>query len=921
MAKKKLLLIDSSALIYRAFYALPPLTDKNNRIVNAVYGFFSAFVNIVGRTNPTHIIFTFDSPKPSFRKEKYKEYKAQREKAPDDLYAQIPLVKKSAESFNLPCLEQAGFEADDLIGSCAKKFLSENPSNEVVIATGDLDALQLINPRLTVFTLSRGISDAKIYDEKAVQERFGLDPHQMIDYKSLFGDTSDNIKGVKGIGQKTATDLLQKYHNLENLYQNLDQLTPRLKNILEAEKANAFLSKELVIIASDIPLSFDWDESIFKKESLQNGREHLLKEFSFHSLFERMGKMINPNNKENLAPLSQKESSPLSLTLLEKSDLENKSQFFENDTATDTFILWAGRSHWGEGLAFGPLHQGQLKEAFFIKEKDAEIKNIQFLKNKKIFCFDSQKIFREYPSLDFLTEEMEDLRLKAYLIHPPLLKKFSWKETVWHFLKYRFEEPKKQLSLLDQEADGYSSEKIKEILSLIQKLTEEIKSAFEEQIKYQKESSFNSSIFPQLEAPSSSIDLVFKNIEKPLSGVLSRMERRGIKIDLPLLEAMRKENADQLIELKKSIFELAGKEFNLDSPSQLADILFSRLNISAKEIKKGKAGHCSTAAEVLQKLEKAHPIIPFLLDYREKRKLQTTYLDALPLLVNQKTGRIHTSLDPTGTATGRLSSSNPNLQNIPLGESNHKEFVSIRKAFVAEKGFSFISLDYSQIEIRIIAYLTGEKELIKAFEKGIDIHQRTASLVKNIPLEKVTPEERKSAKALNFGIMYGISPFGFAKSSKLNEFEARIFIENYFKEFPKITEYIKDVKRFVADFGFVETIFGRRRYCPEARASNRFLRQAGERMAINMPIQGTAADIMKLALIQVDNYLKNNYPEKNGIEEARLILSIHDEIILEVKDELVDEISKHILSIMDSTVINILPLKTDLKVGKNWEEA
>lgn len=914
MDKKKLLLVDSSALIYRAFYALPPLTDQKDRIVNAVYGFTSAFINILQKTEPTHVIFAFDSREPSFRKKKYPDYKAQREKAPDDLYAQIPLSKQVASAFELPCLEKAGFEADDIIGFFANKFLEENEKNEVVIATGDLDTLQLVGPRLSVFALSRGINDAKIYDVNAVLERFGLEPKQMIDYKSLFGDTSDNIKGVKGIGQKTASELLKKYKSLENIYQSLDELKPSIRTKLLADKENAFLSQELVTLAKKVPLSLDWEESSVNRDALIRAGKYLEKEFNFFSLKKRISKIFNSESlssetSKNFSRIRQPASTKIILADLDEATLSQ----------AEKIIIGAEETEKGEGLFLAILSNRELNRLFFCPREQLTKKLIPALaeKNKKIFCFDSQKIFRNYPEMAELWMDIKDLRLMTYLIHPPLLKKFFFKEIIWHFLKIRFEEPKKQLSLLDTEENLYPLIKIKEIFSLMNGLVPEVEGAFTEQIKFQRETPFNKNVFPQLNWRAD-IDFVLKEIERPLSFVLASMENKGVKVDLGSLKAMSQKNARQIALLEQKIFEMAGRKFNLDSPSQLAEVLFSELRIPSATIKKGKSGKYSTAADILERLAEDYPIARTMLDYREKRKLQTTYLDTLPSMINPKTGRIHASFDPTGTATGRLSSTNPNLQNIPLNSKKDNDSVTVREAFIAEPGKSLISLDYSQIEIRIVAYLTGEQKLIEAFEKNLDIHRRTASLVKKISPEEVTPAERSSAKALNFGIIYGISPFGFARSAKMSEAEARVFIENYFQEFPQIAKYMENIRSFVNKFGFVETVFGRRRYFPEAKTNNHFLRQSAERMAINMPIQGTAADIMKMALINTADFLEEEFGRNQN--KARIILTIHDEIILEVEDSLLDKVKNQVKNIMESVVGEFLPLKVDIAVGKNWNE-
>ncbi|MFH1182772.1 MAG: DNA polymerase I [Candidatus Moraniibacteriota bacterium] len=949
MKKPKLLLIDSSALIYRAFYALPPLTDKQGRVVNAVYGFMSAFLNILKQTGPTHIIFAFDSPKPTHRKEKYVEYKAQREKAPDDLYAQIPISKELVQSFNFIELETPGFEADDIIATCAKEFIKKTPEGEVVIATGDLDTLQLINPKTKVLALSRGISEAKLYDEKAVQERFGLEPHQMIDFKSLFGDASDNIKGVKGIGQKTAADLLQKYHTLEGIYQNLVQLTPRLKDLLAAEKDQAFLSKELVTLHTDLPLGLKWKEAAYTNEKLDSGKV-FLSDLSFNSLVKRIEKITNntttdnnlviPSGAERSRGIPFKKEGSLGVARDDKknniniSQISNADELFKLLENIDHLIFWSGNTEKGDCLAIASLNKNQISKIFLMPVEIAQRLDISIFKDKNIFLFDLKENCKNIFPLKLPAEKLSDLKIKAYLIQPPLMRKFGFKEIVWHFLKERFEEPKKQMSLLGAEEKGRNLEKVTEIMGILTRLAPEVEETFAKQVKFQEESKFISVVYPQVKnkVQERSIDFVYRQIEKPLGGVLSQMEMAGIKIDLELLKKLGAKNAHDIDKLKEKIFQLAGKEFNLDSPSQLADVLFRDLAITTENSKIGKAGHFSTAAGVLEKLEKAHPVVSFLLDYREQRKFQTTYLEVIPDLVDKNTnrpaegearltGRLHTSFDQTGAATGRLSSNNPNLQNIPLQpiEGN----IGIRHAFISAEGYSLISLDYSQIEIRLAAYLSGEEKLMKAFERGKDIHRETAAFVNKIDPDKVDDDMRNAAKALNFGIMYGMSPFGFAQSSKLPEAQARDFIQNYFREFPRISEYINKTKEFAREFGYVETIFGRRRYVPEVNFDNRILRQAGERMAINMPLQGTAADIMKLALVEVSKFLEEKYadPKTHPLErEVRILLSIHDEIILEVQNNLVEKVAGETREIMENVAKNIIPLKVDVEIGKNWGE-
>jgi len=916
MQKPKLLLIDSSALIYRAFYALPPLTDRQGRVVNAVYGFMSAFLNILKQTAPSHVIFAFDSPKPTKRAEKYVEYKAHREKAPDELYAQMPISKNLVKDLGFTKLEEPGFEADDIIATCAKNFLKSHSEGEVVIATGDLDTLQLVGPKVKIFALSRGVTESKIYDEKAVRERFGLEPSQMNDFKALFGDPSDNIKGVKGIGKKTAAELLQKYHTLEGIYENLDKLKPRLCELLTQEKEQAFLSRELVILEKNVPCECDFKDSAYSAEDFAEKRKHL-EELSFNSLAKRVAELNQSPDKEDT---KEKSSAPTGVPV-KVTQINSESELERLMEETGQFALWAGEGDNGNMLAIGRLKDFALKEIYLLNTglvKAAE----KLPKDAAGFGFDLKEIEKTLFPATKIVKKSDDLKLKTYLIQPPLMRKFGFKEILWHFLKERWEEPKKQMNLLEQSQSGYSQEKIGELMRLLARLAPEVESAFSEQVAFQEQSRFIEEVFPAVKdkVKERSIDYVYRKIEKPLSSALAQMEMAGVKINVDLLADLREKNAKNIERLKKKIYGLAGKEFNLDSPSQLADVLFHDLKISSEESKKGKAGHFSTAAGVLEKLVKKHPIISSLLEYREQRKFQTTYLEVIPKLVDSN-GRLHTSFDQTGAATGRLSSNNPNLQNIPLQPIDGN--IGIRHAFVAEEGCKLISLDYSQIEIRLAAYLSGEEKLIESFEKGRDIHRETAAFVNQIDPEKVDKNLRNAAKALNFGIIYGMSPFGFSQSSKMPEHEARIFIDNYFREFPKIAGYIAKIKEFAREYGFVETIFGRRRYVPEVNLENRILRQAGERMAINMPLQGTAADIMKLALVAVNKFLEEKYadPKTHPLERnVRILLSIHDEIILEVRNNLVEKVAREVKEIMENVVSEVIPLKVDAEIGENWGE-
>ena len=722
---------------------------------------------------------------------------------------------------------------------------------------------------------------------------------------------------------------------MEGIYENLDKLTPRLNELLNTEKEQALLSKELVTLHTDLALDLKWQDSVFSLEKLSSGKKHL-EELSFNSLAKRVGKLANDTNSFVIPSESEgrveetlsnsknyKKEIPRFVTLTRDDRNILEKQIIPKLNKYRKFILWSGETEKGESLAIALLKNKKISEIFLIPSEIAQQLDKSLIADKEIFLFDFKEIYKDIFSLKPPIKNINDLKIKSYLIQPPLIRKFGFKDIVWHFLKENFEEPKKQMSLLGAEEKGRNLEKVSEILGILSRLAPEVEETYAKQVKFQEESKFIPVVYPVVKnkIQERSIDFIYQKIERPLIGVLAQMEMAGIKIDLELLKKLGTKNANDINKLKEKIFELSGKEFNLDSPSQLADVLFRDMGITTESSKIGKAGHFSTAAGVLEKLERSHPIVPHLLNYREQRKFQTTYLEVIHDLVDKKNNRLHTSFEQTGAATGRLSSNNPNLQNIPLQPI--ESGIGVRHTFLAEEGFKLISLDYSQIEIRLAAYLSGEEKLVKAFERGKDIHRETAAFVNKVSSEKVDDNMRNAAKALNFGIIYGMSPFGFAKASKLPEREAKIFIDSYFQEFPKIADYINSIKKFAREFGYVETIFGRRRYVPEVNFDNHILRQAGERMAINMPLQGTAADIMKLALVEVNKFLEKKYvsPKIHPLErDVRLLLSIHDEIILEARNNITEKVAREAQKIMENVAKNIIPLKVDVEIGKNWGE-
>ncbi|MBI4117267.1 MAG: DNA polymerase I [Parcubacteria group bacterium] len=778
---KKLILIDSNALIHRAFHALPPLRNQTGIVTNAVYGFSSTLLKMLKDLEPDYIAAAYDLAGPTFRHDAFKDYKAHRAKAPDELYSQIPYTKKVLEAFGIPSFEMKGYEADDIIATLTKK-LGREKDLKIIIVTGDLDALQLVkNKKIVVYTMKKGLSDTIIYDESTVMERYGLKPEQLTDYKGLKGDPSDNIPGVPGVGDKTASDLLKEYGSIENLYQKAKSSKTKIKESLKKKllenEEQAVFSKHLAMMVKDLDIDIDLKKADWKKNFNQSALEKIFRELNFSSLISRI-----PEAK------------------ITKQELDlNKKTIIPGDSKNSVKKIQI--SAW---LLNSELKEPTLDEIYFSEF--------------------NQSVPGEYKSGDISKLE-EGLRTKL-----------------------------KDAGLIK----------------------------------------------------------IFEEIEIPLIPVLSEMEKNGFKIDKKEIEKLGRFTEKEIEKLKEKIHELAGVEFNINSTRQLSEVLFGRLKISGR-IRKTPKGKISTRATELEKLREAHPIIPLILEYRELKKLKTTYIDPFPKLVDPKDGRLHTTFIQTGTVTGRLASQNPNLQNVPIKTELGQEF---RKVFIAEKGCKLVSLDYSQLELRIAAHIAGDKIMIDAFKRGEDIHLRTAARVFGLRPDEVTPRMRREAKALNFGIIYGMGPQGFARSAGIKQAEAKNFIEKYFEEFPKVAEYMDQMRIEAHDKGIVKNLFGRRRQLSEIHSSIPEMVRQAERMAINFPIQGTAADLVKLAMIKIHDYLAENYKR----DEVKMLLQIHDEIVLEVKEELAERAAGELKGIMESVYRLEAPLIAEAKVGDNWRD-
>ncbi|MEF3691819.1 MAG: DNA polymerase I [Candidatus Moraniibacteriota bacterium] len=887
---KKIVLLDGNAIIHRSFHALPPFTTKKGELVNAVYGFSSTLLAVIDRFKPEYIVATFDLKGPTFRHEEFEDYKATRVKAPDELYSQIERVKEVVKTFNIPIYEKEGFEADDMIGTIAAKIGGDEKDPEVIIVTGDMDTLQLVNDNTKVYTMSRGLSKAILYDQEAVSIRYGgLMPEQLKDYKGLRGDASDNIPGVKGIGEKGAINLLKEYGSLENIYKNIANIKGSLKEKLEKDKMLAFTSKKLGTIKIDVPIEFDLKKCQthdFDRQKLIN----LFRELNFFSLIKRLQADNNGlNGKAEIlkskvkAGVKDFKYSVLKDGEIEDfiAELEKEKEFALSVREEEMAFSWkAGRAY---SLELNPDNLCKLKnilEDEEIKKTGWNLKNdYKTLKNKGIVL---QGISFDVMLADYVLRSGEKIELER-LIMAELGEEF-------------IDSGSGQISLLgssrEQEAQKLCR-KVDYLWKLKGILEGKILAVADEQKKYSK---------------TKNLAKVFSDIEMPLAEILAEMEINGIKINEIIFKGVSEKISVQVENLEKKIQELAGKNFNVNSTQQLATVLFEDLKISTEGIKKNKTGF-STAAPELEKLKDVHPIIKKIESYRELFKLKTTYLENIPLLVG-KDGRIHTTFKQEVTATGRLSSENPNLQNIPIKSELGKV---IRTAFEAEAGNVFVSADYSQIDLRVMAHMSGDKKMCEAFWAGEDIHLKTAAEVNKVTLSKVTQKMRREAKALNFGIIYGMGSFGFSQSADISRAEAKKFIDEYMQNFAQVAEFIKKTKDLARKKEFVETETGRRRYLAEINSPNFMVQAGAERMAINMPIQGLAADIMKLAMVKVYENFKND-------KDVKMILQIHDEIILEVAEKKSQAVTQKTKEIMEKVYQLSVPLTVDVKIGRNWGE-
>ena len=845
---EKLVIIDGNSLLNRAFYALPPMTNSKGQPTGAIYGFTTMLFKIFNEIKPNYIGAAFDRKAPTFRHIAYKDYKAGRKKMPDELGAQFEPVKELLRAFNIGIYEIDGYEADDIIGTIAKRY--ESPELEVVIFTGDRDALQLVSPYTKVMITKKGITETETYDLNYLKGKYNLKPKGIIDLKGLMGDSSDNIPGVPGVGEKTALKLLSQFGTLENVFENIDNISgKKLNENLRENKETAYFSKKLATINVNVPIETDLSNMRIKDYDYIKIR-NLFEDYEFKSLI-------------NKIPVKDEK---IHFNMPQIQNFNEDSNLIKTITSNGifNFIINESGMIFDGGILAQPSQIEYFKEIF---ESDSIVKNTydgkyayNFLKGKGI----------ELKNLNF------DGEIASYLLNPS-------------------ESKYDMLNLLNQysgiNTSGIDADDKNGIAALyVQKLDDIKRNMLTEINKH-------------------GMNELFEKIEMPLIEVLSSMECLGFKVDAQILHDIGFELSEEIDKLTGEIYDIAGSEFNINSPKQLGVILFEKLNLPV--IKKTKTGY-STDAEVLEELSDKHEIVDKIINYRQLVKLKSTYTDGLISCIG-KDGRIHSSFNQTVTATGRISSTEPNLQNIPIKMEQGRR---IRKAFVPENDeYVIISGDYSQIELRVLAHISQDKSLINSFVNNEDIHRRTASEVFGIPMDEVTPLQRSRAKAVNFGIIYGQSDYGLSRELKISRKEAKSYIDNYFKRYSGVKDYLDSAILDAKDKGYVTTLMNRIRYIPEINSTNKNVKKFGERLAMNTPIQGSAADIIKIAMVKVYSRIKK---EKL---KSRLILQVHDELIVEAYKNEIDYMKQLIKSEMENAVKLSVPLVVDINVGNNWYEA
>jgi len=911
--KKRIALIDSYSFVFRAYFSMPALTRKDGTPVGAVYGFTKMMMRLLASLDFTHIVAIFDSGSKTFRNEIYSEYKMHRPECPEDLKPQFPIIRQVAESLNLATLEKKNYEADDLIATIAKQV--DQDEYEVLIISPDKDLMQLVSDHIKIYDAGKD----KMIDRAAVKEKFGVKPEQVVDILALMGDAADNIPGVKGVGPKTASELISEFGSLENLYQNLDKIKQKKrKEYLETDHEKAKLSKILARLEENV--DFDSDLSNFKVRPIDPQKLiNFLEAQNFNSLATKVRTEFDYNNEDISNEINQNKENNLKkikiVKIKSKSDLEKlkKSEKLAKFAIFDTNLITnqSNQLFLKDFTISLPIESGKIEEVFYFEsdiwqesndlfnQKQINQKDVleilkDILENKNIIKIgykikEIKKFFTRH-NINFIAD---DIALMGYILNSS-----SGKSNIRILItNYLDDEEAENLGQFFDDLD-----KNKKNLAL------EDNSKRIEVLVARNHFIFN--LFPILkqELEEQRLEKIYKDYEIPLIDILIKMELNGIEISSLKLKELSDEFEKQIISLSKEIYNLADEEFNIASPKQLSHILFEKLSL--KTGKKSKTGLYSTNSDILEELSlQGHIIAEKVLEWRHVAKLKNTYADALPKTISNEDGRIHTNYSNISTITGRLSSNNPNLQNIPI---RSKDGIKIRNSFIAKKGCKLIMADYSQIELRVLASMAKIPNLKQAFINNQDIHAITASQVFNTPLEEIDSDLRRKAKAINFGIIYGISSFGLAKQLKIPKEDAKKYMDQYFTTYPEIKVFMEKTKEIARKQGFVETIIGRKCFLPEINSKNHIRRSLEERLAINAPIQGSAADIIKQAMIDLDSTLNQ------GNYQSRILLQIHDELIIEAPDNEVEEISSLIQDVMENVKLIDVDLKVDVKINSFW---
>lgn len=921
---KKLFLLDAYALIFRAYYAFirNPRVNSKGMNTSAIFGFVNTLDDILRRENPSHIAVVFDPAGPTFRHEMYPEYKAHRDATPEDIKIAVPYIKQIIEGYNIPVIEKAGFEADDVIGTLAK--MAEKEGYQVFMMTPDKDYMQLVTDNIKMYKPARSGGGPEIIGIPEVQEKFGIErTEQVIDILALMGDSADNIPGCPGIGEKTASKLISSYDSVEGLYENIEQLKGKQKEKVADNKEQVELSKVLATIKVDVPVEFVEDK-VLREDWNPEKLAVIFEELEFRTMKNRLYEKAVVKSSE---PVQQSlfaeteevvvEKGPALMQMADISVRKHNYHLVDNDMAiaslcaelsvqkefcfdTETTGLDACSAEI-VGLAFSFKEAEAYYIPFSKNQEDAKERLEKFR-----LVMEDENILKIGQNIKYdmlilsnygitVKGQVFDTMIGHYLIQPE--QKHNLDFLAEKYLNYNTIKTEeligkkgvKQLSMRDVEIDKlveYAAEDADITFCLKKEIDKEIES--------------------------NNLKSLFWDMEMPLLRVLFEMERAGVSLDVEALRNYATELTEQIIQLESEIKEMAGMDFNVGSPKQVGEVLFDHMKIDEKA-KKTKSGQYSTNEEVLQKLQSKHPIIEKILDYRGLRKLLNTYVETLPELINKRTGKIHTSFNQAVAATGRLSSNNPNLQNIPIRDQAGRE---IRKSFVAsDEEHVFLSADYSQVELRLMAHMSKDKNMLEAFNKGEDIHATTASKINGVSLDEVTSEMRRKAKTANFGIIYGISAFGLAERLNIPRSEGKALIDGYFETFPGVKEFMQKSVDDAREKGYVETLFGRKRYLADINSRNGVVRGVAERNAINAPIQGSAADIIKMAMIKIEEEF-----EKKGLQ-SKMVLQVHDELNFDVLKSELEEVIPIVKNAMEHAVDLDLPLLVEYGTGQNWLEA